>query len=96
MAGSQVVKERHPLLISDCSTINGSSIFQLLRVSIPMGGHALTIYEKPYEQIELNTPAARQALVDNIKYYLLEGYRPIILANAIFKTYWFKAIENIG
>lgn len=52
--------------------------------------------KKTYEQIELNTPAARQALVDNIKYYLLEGYRPIILANAIFKTYWFKAIENIG
>ncbi len=36
MANSLVVKERHPLLIVDWSPINGSSIFQLLRVSVPM------------------------------------------------------------
>ena len=96
MASSLVVNERHPLLIVDWSPINGSSIFQLLRVSVPMGGRALTIYEKTYEESELNTPAAHQALLDNIKYCLPEGCRPIILADAIFKTPWFKAIENMG
>ena len=96
MARSLVVNERHPLLIVDWSPINGSSIFQLLRVSVPMGGRALTIYEKTYEESELNTPAAHQALLDNIKYCLPEGCRPIILADAIFKTPWFKAIENMG
>lgn len=96
MASSLVVKERNPLLIVDWSPINGSSIFQLLRVSVPMGGRALTIYEKTYDESELNTPAAHQALLDNIKYCLPEGCRPIILADAIFKTPWFKAIENMG
>ncbi|WP_350629959.1 transposase, partial [Pseudoalteromonas sp. Q36-MNA-CIBAN-0048] len=31
-----------------------------------------------------------------IKYCLPEGCRPIILADAIFKTPWLKAIENRG
>ena len=57
-----------------------------------MEGCALTTYEES----ELNTPAAHQALLDNIKYCLPEGCRPIILADAIFKTPWFKAIENMG
>ena len=96
MAESLIVNERHPLLIVDWSPINGSEIFQLLRVSIPMGGRALTIYEKTYEESELNTRTAHQALLDAIKYCLPEGCRPIILADAIFKTPWFKAIENMG
>ena len=96
MTESLIVKDRHPLLIVDWSPINGNEIFQLLRVSIPMGGRALTIYEKTYEESELNTGKAHQALLDAIEYCLPEGCRPIILADAIFKTPWFKAIENMG
>ena len=95
MTESLIVKDRHPLLIVDWSPINGNEIFQLLRVSIPMGGRALTIYEKTYEESELNTGKAHQALLDTIEYCLPEGCRPIILADAIFKTPWFKTIENI-
>lgn len=96
MARRLITNERHPLLIVDWSPINGSTIFQLLRVSIPMGGRALTIYEKTYKESELNSPSAHQALLDAIKYCLPQGCRPIILADAIFRTPWFKAIENMG
>ena len=73
MAGSLIVKELHPLLIIDWSPINGSKIFQLLCVSIPIEGRALSIYEKAYKESDLNTPAAHQALLDDIKYCLPEG-----------------------
>jgi len=96
MSESLIVNERHPLLIVDWSPINGNEIFQLLRVSIPMGGRALTIYEKTYKESELNTSTAHQELLDSIKYCLPDDCRPIILADAIFKTPWFKAIENMG
>lgn len=96
MSETLIANDRHPLLIVDWSPINGSKIFQLLRVSIPMGGRALTIYEKTYEESELNTAKAHQALLDSIAYCLPEGCRPIILADAIFKTPWFKAIEDMG
>lgn len=91
-----IANEPHPILIVDWSPINGNEIFQLLRVSIPMGGRALTIYEKTYEESELNTEAAHQELLDAIQYCIPEGCHPIILADAIFKTPWFKAIEKMG
>ena len=65
-------------------------------MSVFRWGRALTIYEKTYEESELNTATAHQALLDSIKYCLPEGCRPIILADAIFKTPWFKAIEDMG
>ena len=77
MAESLIVNERHPLLIVDWSPINGNEIFQLLRVSIPMGGRVLTIYEKTYEESELNTGATHQALLDSIQYCLPEVCRPL-------------------
>lgn len=58
MTQSFIINERHPLLIVDWSPINGSEILQLLRVSIPMKGLALTIYEKTYEESDLNTRTA--------------------------------------
>ncbi|MFT6927777.1 MAG: hypothetical protein ACJAZP_003416 [Psychromonas sp.] len=73
MTESVVVNERNLLLMVDWSSINGNEIFQLLRVSIPMGGRALTIYEKTYEESELNTAAAHQALHNSIEYCLPDG-----------------------
>ena len=61
-----------------------------------MGGRALIIYEKTDEKNELNTLVVHQALLNEIKYYRPEGSRPIILADVIFKTPWFKAIENMA
>lgn len=96
MSNTLITKDKNPLLIVDWSPVNGCSIFQLLRVSIPMGGRALTIYEKTYNESELNTPKAHQELLDSIKYCLPENSKPVILADAIFKSPWFKAIEKMG
>ena len=46
--------QKHPILIADWSPIPGSKIFQLLSLSIPMGGRSLTIYEQCYEESKLN------------------------------------------
>lgn len=46
MTETLVGNNRHPLVIVDWSPINGNEIFQVLRASIPMGGRALTLYEK--------------------------------------------------
>ncbi len=89
-----VGQDKHPLIIVDWSPINGDDIFQILRASIPMGGRALTLYEKVYPESELNTETAHQALLDNIERCLPADCQPIILSDAIFKTPWFKAIEE--
>ncbi len=36
-------QQKHPVLIADWSPLPGNEIFQLLRISIPMGGRSLTL-----------------------------------------------------
>jgi hypothetical protein len=94
MCQALVGEDKHPIVIVDWSPINGNEIFQLLRASIPMGGRALTLYEKVHPESELNTEAAHQHLLDVLERCLPTDCQPIILSDAIFKTPWFKAIEK--
>ncbi len=89
-------KEPHPLLIVDWSPIQWQSLFQLLRVSIPMGGRALTIYEKCYQESELNSNVAHDALVDELERLLPDGSKPILISDAIYRITWFKSVESRG
>lgn len=91
-----VVNQKHPILIADWSPIPGSEIFQLLRVSIPMGGRALTIYEECFIEKKLNNTRVHDTFLDELADILPEGCQPIILSDAIFKTPWFKTIEAKG
>ncbi len=86
----------HPLVIVDWSPINGQDMFQVLRASIPMGGRALTLYEKVYPESELNSEKTHIDLLDNLAHCLPVDCQPIILSDAIFKTPWFQAIEKKG
>lgn len=88
--------QKHPILIADWSPIPGSQIFQLLRLSIPMGGLSLTIYEQCYEESQLNKTEVHDEFLDQLGELLPSGCQPIILSDAIFKTPWFKKIESKG
>ncbi|SNX50891.1 hypothetical protein VTH8203_04565 [Vibrio thalassae] len=66
-----------PLVIVDWSSINGQGIFQVLRASIPMGGRALTLYEKVYPESELNSEKAHNYLLDNLAHCLPVDCQPI-------------------
>lgn len=91
-----VGNQKHPILIADWSPIPGSEIFQLLRISIPMGGRALTIYEECFIEKKLNSTQVHNTFLDELEDILPEGCQPIILSDAIFKTPWFKTIETKG
>ncbi|WP_198265403.1 IS4 family transposase [sulfur-oxidizing endosymbiont of Gigantopelta aegis] len=91
-----VGEQKHPVLIADWSPIPGSEIFQLLRISIPMGGRSLTIYEECFEEKKLNNTQVHNTFLDELEAILPEGCQPIILSDAIFKTPWFETIEAKG
>jgi len=88
--------KKHPILIADWSPIPGNKIFQLLRISIPMGGRSLTVYEQCYEESQLNRTDVHDDFLDILGNLLPVGCQPIILSDAIFKTPWFKKIELKG
>lgn len=87
---------KHPILIADWSPIPGNELFQLLRISTPMGGRSLTIYEQCYKEEKLNNTQIHNEFLAELDKLLPEGCRPIILSDAIFKTPWFNTIELKG
>lgn len=86
----------HPIVLVDWSPIEGNEFFQVIRASIPMGGRALTLYEKTHSESELNSNKAHQLFLDDLAQCLPEGCQPIIVADAIFRFPWFKAVEKKG
>jgi len=89
-------QQKYPILIADWPPIPGSEVFQLLRITIPMGGRSLTIYEECFEEKKLNNTQVHDNFLDKLENILPEGCQPIILSDAIFKTPWFKSIEAKG
>lgn len=93
MAKKLIGNQVNPIIIIDWSPINGNEIFQLLRVSIPMGGRSLTIYERTFKESALNTGKAHSQFLDELERVLPEDCKPIIMADAIFRAPWFKLVE---
>ena len=89
-------QQKHPVLIADWSPIPGNEIFQLLRMTIPMGGRSLTLFEACFKEKKLNNTQVHDTFLDELEDILPDGCQPIILSDAIFKTPWFKTIEAKG
>lgn len=89
-------QENHPLLIVDWSPIEGQSLFQLLRVSLPKGGRSLTLYEQCYPESWLNNNDAHNALLDELERLLPAGCCPVLISDAIYRIPWFKSVESKG
>ncbi|MHA2219754.1 MAG: IS4 family transposase [Candidatus Hodarchaeales archaeon] len=87
---------RHPLLLVDWSPVEGRDIFQVVRVSIPMGGRSLTIYEKIYPESKLANAKAHEELLDELEQILPPGCKPILISDAGFKAPWFRAVQAKG
>lgn len=96
MAGELVRNQTHPLVLIDWSPINGQKIFQLLRASIPMKGRSLTLYEKVFEEADLNTTRAHNQFLDELKGILPPHCQPIIITDAIYRAPWFKQVASLG
>ena len=66
-----VGQNKHPIFIADWSPIPGNEIFQLHRISIPMGGRTLTIYEECFEEKKLNNTQVHNTFLDELEESLI-------------------------
>ena len=94
MANQLIGLKKFPIILVDWSPINGQGMFQVLRASIPMKGRSLTLYEKIYPESELNTNKAHQEFLDTLESILPEACEPIIVSDAIYRSPWFKIVEE--
>jgi len=96
MAAQLIGQKTSPIILVDWSPINGQGMFQVLRASIPMKGRSLTVYEKIHPESELNTNKAHQDFLDTLERILPQGCKPIIVSDAIYRSPWFKMVEEKG
>lgn len=96
MTSQLIGHQKHPVLIVDWSPLKSHQIYQLLRVSIPMKGRSLTVYEKSYSEAQLNSPTAHQEVLDTLEEILPTTCQPIILSDALFRADWFRMVESKG
>jgi len=94
MTSQLIGHQKFPIILVDWSPINGQGMFQVLRASIPMKGRSLTLYEKIHSESELNTNKAHQEFLDTLESILPEGCKPIIVSDAIYRSPWFKIVEE--
>ena len=85
--------EQHPLLLVDWSAIEGRENFQVLRAAIPMGGRALTIYQKAYPESKVGSAKAHKELLYALNEILPADCHPILVTDAGFHAPWFRDIE---
>ena len=85
---------KEPIILVDWSPLCASQKWQLLRASIPVGGRSLTLYEEVHPQSKLGNRKVQQDFLLNLKNMLPFGCIPIIVADAGFKTPFYRFIEE--
>ena len=89
-------KDRQPVILVDWSDLDRGQRLFLLRASTPAGGRALTLYEEVHPLSTKEKPKTHRNFLKQLRRLLPEGCRPIIVADAGFRTPWFKQVQELG
>ncbi|MGH9625887.1 MAG: IS4 family transposase [Bryobacteraceae bacterium] len=85
-----------PVILVDWSDFNADRAQQLLRASLPVGGRAITLYEELHPYEKLANRATQHQFLDRLKTMLPAGCAPVIVADAGFRTPFFRHVEQLG
>lgn len=85
-----------PLILVDWSPLPDDQSQQLLRASIPVGGRSLTLYEEVQPDSKLGNRRVQQCFLARLKQVLPPYVTPIVVADAGFRTPFFRAVEALG
>lgn len=84
------------VILMDWSDFSVDRTQQLLRASLPVGGRAITLFEELHPYEKLANRAIQHQFLDRLKAMLPAGCTPIIIADAGFRTPFFRYVERLG
>lgn len=87
---------REPILIVDWSDLKPGRHWLLLRATVWVHGFALPVYEEIHPLRRLNNRRVQRDFLLTLQMLLGEGVRPIVVADAGFRSPWFQDIERLG
>lgn len=96
LARSLIGAQRHPVLLIDWSDLDRVKRHQVLRVSLALAGRALTVYEEVHNRATAEKRATHKRLLQRLKRILPAHCQPVLVADAGFRTPWFRQVEAQG
>jgi len=85
-----------PVIIVDWSDFELDRQWLMLKAAVPVGGRAISLYERVFPFRRYNSPGAHREFLHALRSILPDGCRPIIVTDAGFRGPWFRAVESYG
>lgn len=85
-----------PVILIDWSPFSDDQQVQCLRAACPVGGRAVALYEQLHERRLLGNRRIQTTFLDQLQRFLPSGCTPIIVADAGFKTPFYRHVERLG
>lgn len=85
-----------PMILIDWSDLKADQSLHLLRASVPVGGHSLTLYEEVHPQKLLGNRVRQHRFLQTLVTFLPPGVEPIIVADSGFRVPFFREVERLG
>jgi|SRR6188768_1657367 len=96
LARTLLAGTRRPLIIVDWSDFELGREWVMLKAAVPVGGRAISLYERVFPFKRYNSPGAHREFLRDLRSILPDGCRPILVTDAGFRGPWFRAVEAYG
>ena len=96
LALSLLQNSKRPILLVDWADFELDRKWLMLKAAVPLGGRALTIYEKVFPFERYNSPGAHREFLRALHAVVPAHCRPIVVTDAGFRGPWFREVEGLG
>jgi hypothetical protein len=87
---------KRPVIVVDWSDFEPGRKLILLRAAVPIGGRAITVYERVFPFARYNSPSAHREFLVALQTIVPERCKPIIVTDAGFRGPWFHTVQQLG
>jgi hypothetical protein len=91
-----LLRHAQPVILVDWSDLKHDGRWCLLRAAVPMGGRALTLYERIYPLRQMNLPQAQIDFLGHLQQLIPASVTPILVTDAGFRSDWYRAVMACG
>lgn len=91
-----LIRESQPLIAVDWSDLKADGSFKLLRASLAVRGHAITLWEEVHPQATAGSVPVERRFLHTLARLLPEGCQPILLTDGGFRRPWFRDVQALG
>jgi hypothetical protein len=96
LAKTLLFGSNRPVIVVDWSDFELGRQWLMLKAAVPVGGRAISVYERVFPFKRYNSPSAHREFLCALYGILPDGCRPIIVTDAGFRGPWFRAVEAYG